>query len=419
LNDQYNPFVAELTEVSDKFKSNAALKDSIHTELVWYKAFDKDRTHAKLNALKNAVRQSQAALDRMRPVLVKHSGAVKQAAKKARLGFNPLYWMSSERQVAIRVHEEALRQMAPFEREYNDTSNKNNQYANEARELQEAMDRYRAFDLLQAEDMIRFLQQEQEALERKITYLSLHAQDAESLLRPTWEHLTQCEKREEMLQADFHEAQCMCDEMTRAKHDGYQRKLIHQRCEAQFNIANPHKVCADLDRELRGVRSTIEKTRKRLETDTMRLTRDVHMLVIDGSNLLNKHNYSHDNGDQFIRLAVLNALMPALADKVEKLILFFDHGAPQKLGMSEQALCEHFARWATEVIVTPANSPADDTILAAANKDRHAYVISRDRYSDYLAQYPWIKERVFAPVIANDTVHVHDLFLEVPLSQAS
>jgi hypothetical protein len=417
LNDQYNPFVAELTAVSDKFKSNAALKDNTHTELAWYKAFDKDGTHVNLNALQNAVRQSQAALDRVMLVLVKHNDAVKQAAKKARLGFNPLYWMSSERQVAVRAHEEALRQMAPFEREYNDTSAKKKQYASEARERQEAMDRYRAFDLLQAEDMIRFLQQEQEALERQFTYLSRRAQDAETLLRPTWEHLQQCMEREKTLLADIAVAQRMDDEMTRAKHDGYRRKLIHQRCEAQFQDANPYRVRANLERELHGVRSTIEKTRKRLEIDTVRLTRDVRMLVIDGSNLLNKHDHGHDNGNQFIGLAALDALMPALADKVEKLILFFDHGAPKKLGMSEQALRERFARWAKEVIVTPVNSPADDTILAAANKNRHAYVISRDRYGDYLALYPWIKERVFAPVIANGTVHVHDLFLDVPFSQ--
>lgn len=414
MNDQYNPFVRELNAIQEKFKSNAALKENTQAELDWYNAFDKDGTHARLHGLQNAVHQHQAALDRMKPVLIKHTDNVKQAEKKAQLGFNPLYWLSSERQVAVRVHEKALHEMVTFESEYNDTNAKKEQYESEARELQEAMNRYRTFDVLQAEDMVRFLHQEQEMLEHQCTALARRAKDAEALLRPTWEYLKQCTEKENTLIADIAVAQKMDDDLTEAN-NSYERKQIHQSCEEKFRDSKPHRVRNNLERELHSIRSTIEKTRKRLEIDTLRLTRDVQMLVIDGSNLLNK--YDHNNGDQFIGLTALDALMPALADKVEKIILFFDHGAPKKLRMSEQALYERFAQWANEVIVTPMNSPADDTILAAANKNKHAYVISRDRYNDYLAQYPWIKERLFAPIIANGTVHVHDLFLDVPLSQ--
>lgn len=418
MNPEYNPFAAELTAIGEKIKSNSALNSCTRSELAWYEHFDNEGTHTNLNTLQRVLRNTDGALKKLMSKLNAHEATVSEHAHKARKGFNPLHWMSAERRVAIRMHQEALQAIAPIKSEYNSLLEMNGNYTREVQNLQEAMNRYRSFDVLKAEDMVRFLSQEQESLAQKFDLLSQRAKNAESILKPTWELLQGNIEEEQLLQADIREAVRMEGDMAGApndtKEDRAKRKLIHIRCRDLFKEDNPSSIREKKQRKLNSIRNSIEKIRKRLEIDTLRLKRDVRMVVVDGSNLLNKRG--HNNDDVFIGLAALDALIPILVRKVEKVIVFFDHGATRKLGMAEEALCERFSRKTSEVIVTPQNLPADDTILAVANKNPHAYVISRDRYHDYTARYSWIKDRVFAPVIVNNTLHLHDMFLEVPLA---
>lgn len=417
MNPQYNPFVTELTVISEKLKSISALKNSTESELAWYAHFDKEGTHANLNKLQRALRNTDDALEKLIPKLNSHEATVSRHARNARIGFNPLNWISAEwradRRTASHMHEQALQQIAPFRSEYNSLLEKKKNYTREVQDLQKLMSRYQSFDVLEAKQKVHFLQLDHGALGQRFDVLSQRAKNAESILGPRWEQLQKEIQKEESLQSDHYEASHMEDQLSREK-DRYKRKLIHDRCEEQFNTRNPQQVRERVERNLKGVRKTIEKLNEHLKIDTMRLTREVRMVVVDGSNLLNRS--ANKNKDQFIGLAALDALIPVLARQVEKVILFFDHGATRKLRMTEQALCNRFSGWTSEVIVTPENLPADDTILAAANKNPHAYVISGDRFNDYSALYPWIKDRVFAPVIADNTLHLQDMFLEVPLA---
>lgn len=417
MNQQYNPFVNELTAVSEKLKSISALKISTESELSWYAHFDNEGAHANLDKLQRALRNTDDALEKLMPKLNSHEAKVSEHARNARMGFNPLNWLSAERRadrrMATRMHEQALQLIAPFRSEYNSLLEKKKNYPREVQDLQTSMNRYRSFDVLQAKEKVRFLEQDHDVLRRKFDVLSQRAQNAESILRPSWELLQEYIQNEESLQSDFCDASHMDDELSREK-DGNQRRLIHQRCNKQFEIESPRRVCEQLERKLKGVRNTIEKVKQQLENDARRLTLDVRMVVVDGSNLLNKG--TNKNNEQFIGLAALDALIPALSRKVEKVILFFDHGATRKLRMTEQALCGRFSGTASEVIVTPENLQADEIILATANKNPCAYVISRDKYNDYAARYPWIKDRRFEPVIVNNTLHLRDMFLEVPLA---
>jgi hypothetical protein len=416
LSAEYNPFSAELAAVTEKIKANAVLESDTENALAWYAKFDLDGTRANLNVLQSMLRQTDGALEKLTPEFNKQQFTVSVLERKTRMGFNPRYWLSTERRIAIREHEQASDLLAPLQREYTNLRDKKKNIDQEAHDLQEELTRYRSFDVLQAEDMVRFLHQEKFTLDEKIIELTEREREAESKLRPSWEQLQELLREEETLNEQINDASQLADELSDAA-NGYERKQIHERCDAMFNDGNPDRVRDRFERQLKSVERSIEKTKDNLERDKQRLTLDIYTVVIDGSNLLYKRG--DENKNQFIGLVALDSLIPVLARKVAKVILFFDAGAPSRLRMTEQALCDRFSRWAKEIIVIPVNSPADETILAVAAKNPRTYVISQDRYRDYVAQNPWIKDRQFVPIIVDDVLHLHDMFIEVPLTPNS
>lgn len=412
MNAEYNPFAAELAAMKDKLKSNSVLKDSMESALSWYAQFDLDGTSAQLNRLQAALRKSNDRLEKLTSEYSNQQSTVSALERKARPGLNPTYWLSTERRVAGRMHEEAVQRLRQLKREFIEHQEKKNNCTREAQGLQESLARYRAFDVLQAKDMVRFSELEQSTLKDAVAVLSRRAQDAELVLRPVWVQLQEAIQQEKKLNAQLSDALRLDAQLSDAT-DGWTRKQIHLECEEKFGDGIPNKVIQRLKRQHRKAESDIKKNEKLLNRLKKRLTQDIRTVVIDGSNLL----FHHARGmasDQFIGLTVLNALVPALASKY-KIILFFDASAPRRLNMKRSDLRAHFSDWTDEVSFAPPTIEADETILAVLKNNPYAVAISKDRYSERGSEAA-LEDRRFVPEISDGVLYLHDLFMEVPVA---
>lgn len=114
--------------------------------------------------------------------------------------------------------------------------------------------------------------------------------------------------------------------------NSYERRQLHDRCERLFDVRDPRAAASKLKVQREALGRDRSKVQRALDAALRRATLDVHKLVFDGNNIC--YDQARPSGENFIGIAPLKAMLDALADRYE-LVVIFDPGIRSLMRMDD------------------------------------------------------------------------------------
>ena len=407
----YNDHRGKLEQARLQFASNAADYDAAVRDLAWYAGFDPQVTHACYNAIQREQRDAIDALHRKREEVDRQEAEIRRLERAVPPAWH--FLESSLRAVTLAELAVAKTRRETLQAELTALAERTPDLA-ESEALELSLARYRQFDPLQAEAKRHRIPPVQEVLATHIAELSEQHNRIEAALKPLRADMAGLEQEELRLVVEHAKAEALVKKMETLQADPGGRREVHQECAKQFQVRDPTKAVAEKEGKLEAVRRQKNKLSEEMKKQAQRALHDVRTVVIDGSNLC--YVEGQKDKENFIGLRALDALVPELAARYEKVILYFDYGEQHKMGLTKKTLKKHYDNWTKRVYVMKSGDKADEFILSSAQGDEHAYVISGDLYREHLSRFSYITKRRLGAMVTHDQVQLHDLNLILPLA---
>jgi len=388
-------------------KRQADLKET----LLRYRAFDRSASGAELSRIQQEVarlaaeaRVAEARCRTLEESLANQSAQRdllihEQAALESRIG--ALY------QEILRHRQTWIEQALTSRRDKRTAlAAQLQQEESRSQQIRHTLERCYAFDpeacrrkLEQKEQQIAALNQRLERLEGLI-----RRRDAE--LPPLREKADELKQELSSAERDLERARDLQERLDVAPNAFYRRR-IHEECEAVFGDGSPRNIIRDRERKISQIRPQLEKIRERIQRIEELYLRmgEMAYIVIDGNNCCYQ-------GDDFIGLAALRALVPELLRQGFRVAVIFDGSICPMLELNAAAVKEQLGNGIIFHIV-PSRQSADETILALAKDDPHAFVLSNDRFVEY-PESPVVQQgRLIRHEIVDGQIFVRSLGIQV------
>jgi chromosome segregation ATPase len=439
----YNPLTARLHTAKKKIKHLHERRADAVSQLTWAEGFEPEASAADIERLHSDLRikidergRLEAESARLKLTADRLKSKTSALEAKARMGWNPSYWLSDKRSDAkaqLKKHRKKV------ERHLEGVDGADKERRRVVREVKRLADlvsakerelaRHKDFqpaavrlEIEKIDEELPFREMERDDLRRRkddvdrrlkapLTEMRKYDSEVEVLHQA----ISELEHDQSNWRRQIAEAERIDRELTRAS-NAYERAMLHQKCEQQFGKGSPSIVIRDMQfqvrrtqsnidynkRQIARIRRDIAKTEGRIKKIAEIASRDVRALMIDGKNCCFED-------DQFIGLAALIPLTNDLAKRYDVTVVF-DASIRRDLGASDAAL--RAALPATKVHVVASRAKADETILDAA-ADPAIWVISNDRFGDYRDKTPVREGRIIRHEILHGRVMVHDLGVDV------
>lgn len=397
-----NPFTKDIYALQrERDKSSKELQDWT-SKFAWFQGFNLDQENFNLRQAERLESESQAKLYQSQQAVVSLASSIKQLELQASMGIDPLHWFSSGRAVAQRQLVKAQLELVEQPSRIAGTKIEISKAAEQARKIQGEVAIARAFDPLLAQSAIAALQANLERIEPQLSSLLVRSNDLNHVLWEPLDTLDKLEEEQKSLTKRISRAEALDTKLTNES-NGSERAKIHDICDRELGDPKPRIVLQQSRAELRGVDAKIGKVQARVDRLIQFATWDIRHIVIDGNNLCYESKH-------FLKLAALEALVPILAMKY-KVTLIFDANIRRKLQLSSKEIEARFPQ-AERVHIVASKHAADETVLAAASDDPHAFVLSNDRFIDYPEKMVVKEGRVLQHEIVGPVAYIHELQIE-------
>ena len=259
------------------------------------------------------------------------------------------------------------------------------------------------FDLDKAESRRSSLELEIERINADHVVASAELARIETKIRPHTQEYDRLTSEAAALNADISAANRL-DQKLDAAANGYERKLLHDECQAKFGTGKPREVIKDRTGQLRRLENNIPKLERRIRDELQKLHRSIKHLLIDGNNVCYE-------GQSFIGLRGISALLVSLGDRYKTTVVF-DASIRAMLKTDSQGI-ERTLGPSVSTHVAPTKTAADEYLLKLAEKDENAFILSNDRYAEY-HDYDAVKSgRLLRFLIADGKLMANDLDVTV------
>ena len=376
-------------------------------DIQWYGAFDCEQANSHLADHKRTTLAIEQRLSQLTETVEK-TNQMKLAGQAIAGGWLSSLWRSPEQKVAHHQVQEMKKRLALLERSSSEARAELQAHKPRQQRLEADLRRYREFDALRGRATVAGLSEERLQLQQQIEQVRTASEKWEAMAGEVSRQWQRQQRTLEQIDNDIAKAQGFEQALSRAasKRD---KAMIHQECERYFDSGRPSAVLTGLNTKRRKAERDVEKTQERLRDIVRLLDRQIETLILDGNNLC---YLPTENGKaRFIGLDALKALVAHLCQSY-KVTLIFDPGICARLSVQSAELQAQFPE--ARVTVMPKATKADEGILAAAEFDQGAYIISNDRFADYQEQ-PAVREgRVLSHIIHPHSVQVQQLQVNVP-----
>lgn len=259
------------------------------------------------------------------------------------------------------------------------------------------------FDLNGSENRLSSLGPEIERLKAAHAADSAELERIETKIRPHTQELARLKSELATLNADIARANSFEQELSSAA-NGYERAMIHEKCEEKFGTGSPKKVVGDRRGKIRSLDNNIPKLERRIREELQKLERTIGHLLIDGNNVCYE-------GQSFIGLQAISALLREL-DARFKITVVFDASIRAMLKTDTQGV-ERALGTSVSTHVAPTKSAADEYLLKLADQDNSAYILSNDRFAEYHDYHAVKSGRLFRFLIADGKLMANDIDISV------
>lgn len=394
----YNPYSARILELTNLVSSTSEQAFQHKQALEWYDGFSIDEAASVIGKQNRAIKSHLEKLGSLVEMEAQSSAKIDRLREEVRLGFDPRYWFSDERKIkqqelAVAQHENAQRALQI--REHRSAI----QRARAELDLwQSKLNRYRAFDPLEAQATITALnsQIQQSALE--IEGIRPHEVQLDEQLREPLLELRKLESQQKDIEISLNQAELFDQSLSNAA-NSYERRMIHEKCSVELGDAKPGNFINKKKRELEQVTRSVKKLDERLRKIGKRTLHPIKVVVIDGNNMCYEQN-------TFIGLSALLPSSRRLAASYSVTVVF-DASIRGLLKMRDHDISAKFDN-AIKIHVVASKTKADETILDIASAS-DSIVVSNDRFAEFPDKLAVRDQRLIRHEILNGNILVHEL----------
>lgn len=381
--------------------------DRRQAEFDWFSAFDVEQASTTLAALKRAASACGERLAELKIAIDSNQGGL-NTLRSAANSWLSIVWRTPEQTVAHRQIPEVLKRLAMLRESERDERERLAKHEKEDFLLSPDLRRYRGFNPLEEQAAITSLRAELARLQEEIEQTRVASDNWEAIAGDVLRQWKQSRLVLEKLQRDIRQAEAF-DKALSSAATARDKAIIHQSCDSQFGNSRPGSVLSGLRTQQRKQMRDDEKLEARL-LDVIRLVeKRIETVIIDGNNLC--YEPVENAKGRFIGLTALKALVPHLC-RTYKVSVIFDPGIRQRISMDDASLKGIFPE--ANVMVMRSKAKADEGLLAAAEFDKSAYIISNDRFADY-PEHPAVQERrLLTHIVHPRSIQVQQLQVNVP-----
>lgn len=404
-----NPHTEKLQALGQDLEKTRIEHDNVLAQLQWYKSFKFKVKYNRLSALRREIDSRQKEYNQAEQAINSLKAELQSARVKATKGFDPFYWISSERIVAERLVKDLEVKTKTSEQSASSLCVAITKLVEEEGKLAPHVKKYQDFNTLEAESAYSYLSATLDALKTAI--------DSEQQSSRRWESMLGEEVRRydietqelRKLENNLHIVTGLNDTWQSTTRAEVRRKICNE-CIDRFGIEwdKPAPLLRSLRAQYNPRKRGLEKLVEHIQRLCKAYARNVQTLILDGNNLC----YASQPGrkPKRIGLAALDALVPQLAQNYT-VILFFDSEITKMTKMSIEDIKGRYPQAIVEVM--QGTDRADPSILAAAEHSESSFVISNDVFGDFMHRAAIRNGRVMKHYITGEIVEVRDLNVEV------
>jgi hypothetical protein len=395
---EFNPYASTCKKLEDEIAEKRERFAGLGEALARHARFDETEANSEIVQIKQKVLDLSTVLADLDRRIDGEREVAATLAEQARVGWDPRRWFSRERALSKQSNVDKVESVRGLEAQRQACADEQASLVKGRKERLDELSTYRKTDasILQAErEQLTCAIKDLEA--RIAQVLPLRERVEEAIAAPQAEY-KKLSARHDQLASDIDRAEVF----DRKLHDAassYERAMLHQECERLFGEASPARLRSRLRSELRPLERDMEKLRMRLKEVGHRAAREIRKLVFDGNNMCFER-------EKFIGLGPVKAAVRDLAGRYE-MIIVFDASIGPLAKMSPEAIALEVGG-AAKVHIVPTGSQADETVLEVA-VGNYAYVVSNDRFADFMEKPPVREARVIRHNIVDGRVLIHDL----------
>lgn len=394
-----NPFNEPLRRAKTTLDDLNKRKDTIVARLKWF-----DGTSEQ--ALSSNLRACHATIEGLRSkiaVTIDEIGSNQTMRDRTASGIksplNPRNWFAADQRQLRQTKNEIGRRITELQRAQKELEGSLSLAETKRNEASIALKTYNDFNAVEHRTSLQGLETQITSQLSRAKLLLARKKEVDRALEPVVAQMRQYSELSQQWTQRRDRAASLDGQLNNAS-NGYERALVHEECERQFQVGSPRKVIVECEKHLRRIKSDYDKAHRRAAEIGAKAARRIDSIVIDGNNLC------YDNGT-FIGSAALDALVPLLFQDYTVTIVF-DAAIRRMLRMDDRALAAHFGGLA-RVHVVATGSKADETLLDIASAEQYAYVLSNDRFGEFNDKEVVRQRRLIRHEIFGQRILVHDL----------
>ena len=395
LNPLDEPLRRAKAAVADLTQRKNAVMDDLH----WFNSNNETELQNKLHSRRNQVDRLRRKYDESERAIASYQQKRGETRAKTRTIFNPKNWFAADQMQLRRTQKDFKRAQRSQELERKILSDQISKAERDVGAAVKIIARYSSFDLAACKKDLKHLGTELISSQVKAKGIAERKNSVDHALKPIVEQMQQymeAKQREESIR----DRAATLDRQLSDADNSYERAMVHERCEAEFNVGSPRKVIGHAEAKLRRIARDYEKTHKRAVEIGQKGARRIDAIVIDGNNLC------YDNNG-FIGLSALESLIPIL-QATYQITIVFDAAIRGMLKANDKTILQKLGN-RIQMHIVATKGKADETVIDLAGIDKDTYILSNDRFGEYNEKHAIHGRRVLRHEIVNRRILVHDL----------
>jgi hypothetical protein len=399
----YNPHIQALKVLENKLLKLQNDYLYFTEDISWYKSADIEQMNLCFRRNESRYTDLLSLCESLADNLQKLNTQFKEINQYIKKPLNPLAWFSLKQHDLVAKLTTIEHQIKESNDSKTNTELLINEAKNELAKSKSELDRYNRFDEQKHNENIA-------SLTHQISLLKIDIQNTEKLKSLVNLKLEPILTIIQNYQTDIVSAKEIIDlakvfvKKLKLAPNSFERKLIHDECNKELNNPSPDFVIKDKERLITQRINDLKKSNDRALNVREIYSRDIKKIIIDGNNLCYL-------SDKFLGLNALIALSDELLLKYQ-ITIVFDPGIMSLLSLTELEIKESFNPNINIHIVAHGET-ADETILNIASVNNTSFILSNDRFAEYVDKEAVKQKRLIKHNIIDGLIMVHDLHINL------
>lgn len=396
----FNPLEASFQDLSKKTAGLKARFEKVDADLKWYDSISPSAIQYQLDCNATSIESASKNKKMINDDVINKEREIQDVSNRIGSPFNPKNWFDNTQKQLKLDQVELNAELKNIVRRRGEFVRHISELTHNSESLQQTIAKYDAFNRKTIIDELEQLELSISSFSSELKAVKLKKDLIDSEIAEFVVQYNRCSSEIAAFSSDIEKLKRL--EVQLNSCDGYGRKLVHEECTRSFNNSNPSKARHSIEKKQEAKKREQVKVNQRIVQIIARLSRDISKFVIDGNNLCYENS-------EFVGLNPLLALVPELV-KVAPVVIVFDAGIRGLLQSRDDAIRKNFHSIKdVDVHVVASRQLADETVLACAENNAECFVISNDRYKDFLDKDAVKNHRILRHEILEGMVMVHDL----------